>query len=75
LNEINSALSAGKEVTTHTDGVSIPGGWSGFGYIILDPDTGVGAYKISGGANGGYYVIQGVNLASIGAVALIGAVL
>lgn len=23
------------------------------GYIILDPDTGAGAYKISGGANGG----------------------
>jgi hypothetical protein len=24
------------------------------GYIILDPDSGAGAYKISGGANGGF---------------------
>ena len=29
-------------------------GWSGAGYIILDPDTGAGAYKISGGANGSF---------------------
>ncbi len=35
LNEITRALNAGKDVTTHTDAVSIPGGWSGFGYIIL----------------------------------------
>jgi hypothetical protein len=28
-------------------------GWSGVGYIILDPDTGAGAYLISGGINGG----------------------
>lgn len=27
-------------------------GWSGAGYIILDPETNVGAWKISGGANG-----------------------
>ena len=28
-------------------------GWTGSGYIISDPATGAGAYKISGGANGG----------------------
>ncbi|MEW5837730.1 MAG: hypothetical protein AB1717_02725 [Pseudomonadota bacterium] len=28
-------------------------GWTGSGYIILDPETGAGAYKISGGMNGG----------------------
>jgi len=28
-------------------------GWSGAGYIITDPRTGSGAYKISGGVNGG----------------------
>jgi len=28
-------------------------GWTGCGYIILDQEIGGGAYKISGGANGG----------------------
>lgn len=50
--EITNALSIGKEVITHTDAVSIPG-WSGAGYIIRDPITQDGAYKISGGTNGG----------------------
>ncbi len=53
MDEIRSALNAGKEVTTHTDAVSVPG-WSGAGYLIIDPETGVGAYKIRGGGNGGY---------------------
>jgi hypothetical protein len=52
MSEIMNAVNAGKEVITHTDAISVPG-WSGAGYIILDPETGVGAYKISGGANGG----------------------
>ena len=55
-NEIIAALNAGKEVTTHTDPISVPG-WSGAGYVIFDPVTGDGAYKISGGANGGWLVI------------------
>ena len=29
--------------------------WTGCGYIIIDPDTGEGAYMISGGLNGAYY--------------------
>jgi len=49
--EIANALASGKEVITHTDPVSIPG-WIGAGYIIKDPITGDGAYKISGGRNG-----------------------
>jgi hypothetical protein len=32
-------------------------GWTGSGYIILDPGTGAGAYKISGGANGAWLVL------------------
>ena len=52
MDEIRHALNAGKVVTTHTDAVSVPG-WSGAGYIITDPATGDGAYKISGGGNGG----------------------
>jgi hypothetical protein len=53
LDEIHAALATGKEVITHTDAVSVPG-WSGAGYIILDPTTGNGAYKIGGGANGSF---------------------
>jgi hypothetical protein len=56
MDEIEASLNAGKEVITHTDAVSVTG-WSGAGYIILDPDTGAGAYKISGGANGGWIII------------------
>jgi hypothetical protein len=53
MDEIRASLNAGKEVITHTDSDSVPG-WSGAGYIIIDPDTGAGAYKISGGANGSF---------------------
>jgi hypothetical protein len=56
MTEIRNALNAGKEVITHTDAVSVPG-WSGAGYIITDPDTGAGAYKIAGGGNGGAYAL------------------
>ena len=56
-NEIRRALNAGKDVTTHTDKVSISGGWSGFGYIITDPVVGDGVYKISGGLNGGFLFV------------------
>ncbi len=52
--EIRSALNVGMDVITHADSVSVPG-WSGSGYIILDPLTGDGAYKISNGENGGFY--------------------
>jgi len=40
-------------VIAHTDNIQVPG-WAGAGYVILDPDTGIGAWKISGGGNGGY---------------------
>ncbi len=52
MGEIQAALAVGKEVITHTDAVSVPG-WTGAGYIIFDPVVGDGAYKISGGVNGG----------------------
>jgi len=52
ISEIKNSLSVGKEVITHTDSISVPG-WTGVGYIIIDPETGSGAYKISGGLNGG----------------------
>jgi transglutaminase-like putative cysteine protease len=54
--EILDALTAGKVVTFHESKL-VSGGFSGVGYIILDPDTGAGAYKISGGVNGGDLIL------------------
>tara|TARA_R110001599_G_scaffold233082_1_gene432261 strand:+ start:11684 stop:12124 length:441 start_codon:yes stop_codon:yes gene_type:complete len=36
----------------HQSPISV-NGWQGSGYSVLDPETGVGAYQISGGASGG----------------------
>ena len=63
--EIKSSLLSGKEVITHTDAVSVPG-WAGAGYIIIDPVTGDGAYKIGDGLNGGMlYVLAVVVLTAL----------
>ncbi len=51
--EILSALNMGREVITHTSNISVPG-WTGAGYIMFEPDSGQGAFKISGGGNGGF---------------------
>ncbi|TVP82680.1 MAG: transglutaminase family protein, partial [Thioalkalivibrio sp.] len=53
MNEIRASLAVGREVIVHTDPISVPG-WQGAGYIIFDPQTGAGAWKIAGGANGGF---------------------
>ena len=50
--EIRNAIEAGKEVTFHEKAISAHG-WSGQGYIIVDPETGAGAYLIEGRGNGG----------------------
>ena len=69
MSEIRSALAVGKVVITHTDAVSVPG-WRGAGYIIVDPETGDGAYRISGGKNGGglfnavKYILDALNFFS-----------
>ena len=49
--EIRSAVNAGKEVTVHERAINAHG-WSGYGYIIIDPETGAGAYLIEGKGNG-----------------------
>ncbi len=54
--DIQSAVNAGKTVTVHEREVSVPG-WTGTGYIVIDPVTGDGAYLISGGGNGGFALI------------------
>jgi len=59
MDEIRNALNSGKGEITHTDAIQVPG-WSGTGYIIIDPESGSGAYKIAGGANGSF--LSGVSL-------------
>ena len=54
--EIQNALVSGKEVTVHQAPIT-QSSWKGSGYIITDPATGAGAYKISGGANGGWLTL------------------
>jgi len=51
LNAITNAVNAGKTVTVHEREVSVPG-WTGTGYMVIDPVTGDGAYMISGGGMG-----------------------
>ncbi|GAA6173932.1 hypothetical protein NBRC116592_36020 [Colwellia sp. KU-HH00111] len=51
--EVQSALSSGKEVTVHQEPIN-EFGWTGSGYVVIDPDTGAGGYKLNGGGNGGF---------------------
>jgi len=50
--DIINSLNAGKIVIV-SESEPRKVGWSGIGYIIQDPETGSGAYMISGGLNGG----------------------
>ncbi len=51
--DIKNAVNAGKEVTVPQTVVNL-NGWTGCGYVIIDPNTGAGAYMISGGMSGGF---------------------
>jgi hypothetical protein len=51
--EIRNAVQAGKEVIVHEKAIST-NGWTGYGYIIIDPATGAGSYVIEGSGNGGW---------------------
>jgi hypothetical protein len=64
LAEIRQGLNSGKEVITHTDPISVPG-WTGAGYVITDPETGAGAWKIGGGLNGAQLIVSGMVLLAI----------
>ncbi len=70
MNEVRQALAVGKEVITHTDPISVPG-WTGAGYVIYDPDVGDGAWKIGGGANGGFLTAFGITAAGLAIGALL----
>ncbi|WP_147476958.1 hypothetical protein [Vandammella animalimorsus] len=54
--EIRNAINAGKEVTFHEARIN-EHGWSGYGYSIVDPETGAGAYLIEGKGNGGWLLL------------------
>ncbi|WP_347486121.1 hypothetical protein ABFV80_001140 [Vandammella animalimorsus] len=54
--EIRNAINAGKEVTFHEARIH-EHGWSGYGYSIVDPETGAGAYLIEGKGNGGWFML------------------
>ena len=56
---IQQALVQGLEVTVHQNPISV-NGWQGSGYSVIDPEMGVGAYQISGGASGGT-LLEGVS--------------
>ena len=53
MTDVRNAINAGKEVTISQTQVHAFG-WTGTGYIVLDPESGVGAYMIGGGADGGW---------------------
>ena len=56
--KIRNAVNAGKEVTVHEKSIN-KHGWKGFGYIVIDPETGAGAYLIEGSGNGGIFLAIG----------------
>ncbi|TDQ45043.1 hypothetical protein EV696_1211 [Permianibacter aggregans] len=58
-NDIRAAVESGKQVTTHQNPITYHG-WTGAGYIITDTESGAGAYKISGGADGAVLIILGL---------------
>jgi len=69
--EITDALAFGNEVIVHQETISAFG-FTGVGYIIVDPDTGAGAYKISSGANGAKLLVGvvGIVLVFVGPAAV-----
>jgi len=69
--EIAFAASTGKRVTVHESAFSYAG-QSSVGYVIVDQETGGGAYKILGGADGGRFFDSGAHFGAI-AVTMIAA--
>ena len=55
-NDIRNAVLAGKVATAHEQPISFAGG-TNTGYLLIDPETGAGAYLISGGLSGGFLVV------------------
>jgi len=53
---IRNAVAQGREVTIPERNIQYYN-WTGVGYIVLDPETGAGAYMISGGLAGGSWAL------------------
>jgi len=56
--EIRNAVVAGNIATAHDSPLNYYS-WVGSGYLLINPKTGAGAYKISGGNNGSHTVSEG----------------
>ena len=62
--EIQEAVATGKIAVVSQREVTV-GPWTGVGYIMLDPETGAGAYQISGGANGAFAFARGAEAGTL----------
>jgi len=67
--DIQNAVNAGKEVTVSQREIDFKGRMVA-GYLIIDPETGAGAYMISGGNNGAYAIAQQIILHLIWAIVI-----
>ncbi|QEY16796.1 hypothetical protein D0C16_12940 [Cellvibrio sp. KY-GH-1] len=63
-NDIRNAINAGKIATAHETRINF-NGWVGEGYTLIDPNTGAGAYMISGGGNGADLFALGAALGAL----------
>ena len=54
--DIQNAVNAGKVVTVSKTDINFHG-WTGCGYVIVDPETGAGAYMIGGGLSGAAIIL------------------
>lgn len=70
-NEIRVAIQSGMEITVHEKPIT-ESGWTGYGYIITDPDTGGGGYLIEGGGNGAVAYSYGVIVGGLITLAMVG---
>ncbi|MDG4551805.1 MAG: hypothetical protein P9F19_02950, partial [Candidatus Contendobacter sp.] len=62
--EIRNTVATGKEVTVHEKPINAYG-FSGTGYILVDPETGAGAYLIEGGGSGGLAFALGLIIGTL----------
>ncbi|MDF1761832.1 MAG: transglutaminase-like domain-containing protein [Oleibacter sp.] len=70
ISEIRNSAAVGMEITAHEQPVNFYGS-NQVGYVILDPQTGAGAYKIGGGESGGELNVESKEI-SITALLLAG---
>ncbi len=72
-NDVSNAVNAGLSVQIPQTNIS-KSGWTGVGYIALNTTDGTGAYRISGGLNGGDNNTGGDTVIPLPPVPIVGAV-